>query len=765
MATNLRRRNGVEQLLTVLAELYASGRPVQGRDAVRRTRPRERSGLAGAARLAPAGACSRQHDADAALMPRIASRAAPVLGASAAAHRRRARRAGASAGRSGRRRAAVGRLLEEAGDRPSAAVADPRTGVMASYFDLMRGFLEQQRAVVEAVAAARRQPRRPRSPEDADGRCRSSTRSSNARETQVVARCHLSLEDEFLRSHILSGRVLRVDPGLVGPGVRAADGQPGDHGRGLQPDRRKPRSLGVIENVRAFDWIALDDEVVALEVHAEVIDAARRLIAPGSSTAGRWRRRPTSASSANGRSVRCRRWPTAGPRAGTGPSCTAPACSTARCSRASATSSRGARKGIDAALTEVGLEGFFRPGVAPSLILNPVLLDAVGQVAAYWIAQHAGTDFNCFPSTIAPHRAATRRARPASKGSSCAAASNLSSASPTTSRRRGPGSSSASMRGGEPLFASTAWSMSSSTCRMPSIRCGAIRCADCWARRATRRASPGVALWEVPQFSEDFCAQSSGIFLRILAHALLGPEERDEWRCARHRRAPAPRVAARAARQSRKRCAWCCTSGPAACCIRPTSSSAMTRSARPHVDGWWCDELGDPPQVSLSHTARACLVAVSDSESAVGVDFEDLGRVGQPDLLLGALTPDERARAGGVERRGPRRATAAPVVREGSRRQVPRRRPAGPPGRIRRALRRPRMRPCGGRFRRRDDRGGDRLRDRRRPPRRRLTQGSFADLGPRPLGAKTADQLGHGGGRRRPWCRTATSAQSDRTCS
>src|SRR6185295_12168113 len=32
------------------------------------------------------------------------------------------------------------------------------------------------------------------------------------------------------------------------------------------------RDLRVIENVRAFDWIALDDEAVTLEVRAEVAD-------------------------------------------------------------------------------------------------------------------------------------------------------------------------------------------------------------------------------------------------------------------------------------------------------------------------------------------------------------------------------------------------------------------------------------------------------------------------------------------------------------
>ena len=57
-------------------------------------------------------------------------------------------------------------------------------------------------------------------------------------------------------------------------------------------------------------------------------------------------------------------------------------------------------EGIDASLSDVGLEGFFDDQETPNLVLNPVLLDAMGQVAAYWIAHQVGTDFNCFPSTI-----------------------------------------------------------------------------------------------------------------------------------------------------------------------------------------------------------------------------------------------------------------------------------------------------------------------------------------------------------------------------
>jgi phosphopantetheinyl transferase len=71
--------------------------------------------------------------------------------------------------------------------------------------------------------------------------------------------------------------------------------------------------------------------------------------------------------------------------------------------------------------------------------------------------------------------------------------------------------------------------------------------------------------------------------------------------------------------------------------------------AAPYVDGPWRGVVAEAPQVSLSHTARACLVAVGAAESPVGVDFEDLGRIQKPELMLGMLTPGERATVAGLD--------------------------------------------------------------------------------------------------------------------
>ena len=124
---------------------------------------------------------------------------------------------------------------------------------------------------------------------------------------------------------------------------------------------------------------------------------------------------------------------------------------------------------------------------------------------------------------------------------------------------------------------------------------------------STARPSVGVSLWEVPHYAEDFCAQSNAIFLRILAHALLGFEERAEWRSlsgtVRRRR---EWLFGRAALKEAVRMALFQQTGTL---LYPSDITVLhDELGAPFVDGWWRGALAEAPQVSLSHTARACLV-------------------------------------------------------------------------------------------------------------------------------------------------------------
>ena len=165
-------------------------------------------------------------------------------------------------------------------------------------------------------------------------------------------------------------------------------------------------------------------------------------------------------------------------------------------------------------------------------------------------------------------------------------------------------------------------------------------------RRCAAGPSAGVSLWEVPHFSEEFCAQSNGIFLRILAHTLLGRSEREEWRAlegtVKHRR---QWLLGRAAIKEAVRMLLYDRTGHL---LFPSDVTIEhDRQGAPAVAGWWCGHLADAPHVSLSHTERTSLAAAA-LDSPLGVDLEDLGRV-RPELLAQALTPGEQTAMRGFD--------------------------------------------------------------------------------------------------------------------
>jgi phosphopantetheinyl transferase len=147
--------------------------------------------------------------------------------------------------------------------------------------------------------------------------------------------------------------------------------------------------------------------------------------------------------------------------------------------------------------------------------------------------------------------------------------------------------------------------------------------------------------------SEDFCAQSGAICLRIIAHALLGPVERDEWRALQ---VPVRRkrewLFGRGALKEAVR-AWVMERSGHLLYPSDILVSHDERGA-PMVSGWWCDTLTPSPQVSLSHTASRCLVGVAPAGQALGVDLEELGRIRKPELLATWLAPQEAALVTGL---------------------------------------------------------------------------------------------------------------------
>jgi hypothetical protein len=591
--------------------------------------------------------------------------------------------------------------LESQSDPEPAPERDPRADVMAEYFDVMRGFLEQQRAVVESWQA--------RSAPASDDGAEAAPElpflgEIVSREThRLVALCPLSLDDSFLRSHVLSGPVspagdlsglacvpLMVSVEILAEACSALAGS---------------TAVQVIENVRAFDWIALDDEALVLEVHAEVVDAAQGLHRATIFNDGEpvvsadFRFEPAfrlEGLAALG-PARPSLW--SGPELYTTGMFHGPVFQSVR--RVAGWN----ESGIDADLFEAGLADFFSPGETPQLVLNPVLLDAVGQVAAYWVAQQAGVDFNCFPSVVgrielyAPCPAGLSgltmngRQRPLQAGA-------LEISAPRTwdfECLDAAGAPLLRVEGLVNVFFPVPHAFY-------EVRRDPLH--GLLGRSSAAAPGDGVALWEVPHFSEDFCAQSNGIFLRILAHALLGREEREEWRSlegtVKHRR-----NGCSGGRRSRRRCGCWSASRPGSSSIRPRSRSCTTRTAHRPSRATGAAIWQTPLRLLVAHRAdiaRRRRVRLAARRRPRGPGTRSAG-------ADGAGAHARRAgRAARAPRRGAGRTAAARVVRQGGGGQAPRDRPDGNAGSLRRPLRRRRPRPRLGRLRGLHGARGDRPR-------------------------------------------------------
>lgn len=644
MSTNVRRKNDVEQLLAVLGQLYVAGRgPVLERLFERRGiaeidlagSPRAPRGirLDNTMPMLRVGAAERETLRQLAALPiALHASGAQTTGASATA--------GADA-------IGIG----------SAPVADDRERVMSDYFDLMRDFLEQQRALVEWLPS-----RDAGSPAGAAPAATVATRtSSHARDgltplldeiveldaSHVRARCSVSLaNDNFIRDHVMSGPVSAIDPELFGlscvPFTVSLEIMA--EACALLAGRA---DLKTIENVKALDWIALDDGALAFEVRADVADRARgRYVASVLTARGPvltaefafepdWRLAPM---------VPLRERRESGLNE---PHLYSTGMFHGPVFQSMAHAQAWDDGGIDVELSEVGLHDFFAPGHTPQLVVNPVLLDAMGQIVALWYAQYIGTQFHAFPSTI--ERIELYESCPTDRAGIVLRLRQRPLDADATALDA-PRAFQFECVDGEGRLLLRAHGLVNLFFVVPpayhAVRTDPLN--GLFGRPLALLPDTGVALWEVPLMSEEFCSQSGGICLRILAHAILSAAERDEWRALQgHLRRRREWLFGRAALKEAVRLWVAEQTGQL---LYPTEIVvSQDVHGAPFVGGAWCETLVAAPRVSLAHNANACVAAVAAPGQPVGVDLEELGRIRKPELLVDSLAPQERVLVEGLE--------------------------------------------------------------------------------------------------------------------
>lgn len=625
LATNVRRRHGVDQLLSVLAWLYAAGRwnAVAGLYARRRIAPIDLASRAPRGRaplLDNTMPMVRLDDAD---IARIRALTAAPAGADDAP--------GAAAARA-----------------PGDAV-DPGIGtdIAASDADPM-----PEAPAADAPPAGAQ----PAAPAAVAGSTHANDRDApmldrvvEQREGHLLAVSRISLaNDRFVQDHVLSGDVSVADPELKGlpcvPFMVSLELMA--EACAVLAGRTDVR---VIENVTAHDWVALDDGVLDVEVRAEVVDAdagryAARVTTPRGvavtaefSFAEDFRLGPVADL------VDPRPWNIDTPNLyapGRYAMFHGPLFQSVRAIQAWDDT------GIDAALSDVDLDGFFARGQRPRLVLNPVLLDALSQVVPCWLVQYVGPEFHSFPSTVA--RIELYEACP-TRRSGITVRARQTPADPANRGIDGlrnwafdctDGAGNVLMRGealGNLFF------------RVPPAY-HAVRTHPAVGMLGRPVESPvaGVALWQVPLIEESLLQRSGGICGRVLAHVLLGATERDEWRALRDARTARRRewLAGRAAIKEGVRHYVYQRTGqlllPADIAVGHDAQGA------PFVDGWWCGTLVDAPSVSLAHAAGDCVAAVAGPDQPVGVDLESLDPPRRADLLVDALADEERPLLAGL---------------------------------------------------------------------------------------------------------------------
>ncbi len=460
-------------------------------------------------------------------------------------------------------------------------------------------------------------------------------------EQHLEAECHLCLyEDAFLKDHVLSGTVsgrtshlmglscvpLMVSLEIMAEACALLAGTP---------------AVKVIANVRALGWIALDDDELILNVRAKPVNTdlgtyrayifnAGTLVVSAEFSFNADRHIRGLPELVNGQSFR---WE--GHELYTIGMFHGPIFQTIE------KINGWNNEGIEASLSTVSLNGFFDDNEKTGLVLNPVLLDSVGQLAAYWIAQQVGTDFNCFPSTI--ERLELYSPCPQNLQGLTLRAQQHPHDPLDVHDVKSPKSWQFECLDsrGNPLFrirnlVNVYFSVPH---RFYQFRRDPL---NGWlGGPGTIAGNKDVMLWQITHLTEKFCGQSDNIFLRILANALLDFQERKEWRKLRsnirHRR---EWLLGRACIKEAVRYWIFQQTGQL---LYATDVTVLhNEQGAPYVDGWWKNQLIQPPEVSLAHDKRLSLVAVAPPQHFVGVDIEHIGRVQQPDLLEGALSIKER---------------------------------------------------------------------------------------------------------------------------
>lgn len=301
--------------------------------------------------------------------------------------------------------------------------------------------------------------------------------------------------------------------------------------------------------------------------------------------------------------------------------------------------------GLDAELADMPLDRFMaQPGAQAGLILNPALLDMIGHVTAFWIAQGLGTDFSSFPSSIDRIDLLDARVE-ATAGGRISGRIGFRDASGQPVAPEAARFLAGDYEGfgpdGAVLFRVSGWR--DRFFRVPhSFYEARYRPRDAWYGAPLAGFTADALVWHVPAFAPGFLEDAGGIWLRVLALTVLSRAEREVFfamtgPAKRRRDWLMGRIAAKEVVR-----AWVLDRQGLA--ILPADIEiAVEGEGRPVATAPGLADL-DLPWISIAHAGGAAVAAAA--AGPVGADYELLAGVDAALLAEGGFNPEELAQLG-----------------------------------------------------------------------------------------------------------------------
>jgi phosphopantetheine--protein transferase-like protein len=478
---------------------------------------------------------------------------------------------------------------------------------------------------------------------------------------ELVTRYQLDLdEDLFLSDHTLGGRVSMTDEALralpVVP-LTVSMEMLAEVATALLPNKLL---LGM-KDIRAYRWIALDENRLTLELTArrkpavsgqevevwikECTDSITSKVHPGTPIIegtvvfGDCSPAPPRAGEFPLRSARLPKWTpeqlyTEGMFHGP-------------CFQGVVSVDCWGEDGLEATLKTLPTERFFRSIPDPRFLTTPVLLDAAGQLVGYWTAEHLETGFNVFPFKVAAVHFYGLGLLPGALAK-CRARISLTDASLVRSDIDviGPdGHIFAQLIGWE----DRRFDLPNRFYRL-RISPRDVYLSEPWTTPIARFSKPeAFTCCLLAELSEEFLTAHGKIWQRVLAHLVLSRWEREVWRglqWAEKRKIAwlLGRVAAKDAIRLFLKSSYGMELHPADIEI------AYDRYGQPLVQGVWTEACEHVPVISLAHAAGIAVAIAGHAGQCrgIGIDIEPLERRREGFESV-AFTPEEHILLGALD--------------------------------------------------------------------------------------------------------------------